>query len=101
MRRLWKWLFVFFVACTLASCVAWSVVLTRACSNPRKPVPEAQQVIPYNCHGMTVFISPLEDALRHWLLPVGMVFLLLSLVAAAMALLSMAKVRIDVQIQRE
>ncbi len=101
MRRFWKLLFVFFVACTLSSFMAWSVVLTRACANPRKPLPETQQVIPYNCHGMTVFLSPLEDALRHWLLPVGAVFLFLSLAAAAMALLSIARVRVEVRIRRE
>ena len=47
-------------------------------------MPETQHVIPYNYHGMTVFISPLEDAMRDWLIPIGGVFIFLSLVAAAM-----------------
>ena len=95
----WKVLLAFFVACTLATLVAWAVLLTSFCSsNPRKPMPETQHVIPYNCHGMTVFISPLQDAMRDWLIPIGGVFMFLSLVAAAMVLLAATKVRIDVQI---
>ena len=61
-------------------------------------MPETQHVIPYNYHGMTVFISPLEDAMRDWLIPIGGVFIFLSLVAAAMVFIAAAKVRIDVQI---
>ena len=97
-RRLWKLLFALFAACTLASLIGWSVLLTSFCSHPRKALPETQQVIVYNCHGMTVFISPLQEALRQWLIPLGMLFLLLSLVAGAMVLLARVKVRIDVQI---
>ena len=75
---------------------AWAVLAATICSNPRGPVPETQHVIPYNCHGMTVFISNVQDLLLHWLFPV---FMLLSLVTAAMALLAVIKVRINVQVQ--
>ena len=61
-------------------------------------MPETQHVIPYNCHGMTVFISHLENAMLHWLIPLECLFIFLSLVAAAMVVLAHAKVRIDVQI---
>ena len=61
-------------------------------------MPETQHVIRYNCHGMTVFISHLENAMLHWLIPLECLFIFLSLVAAAMAVLAHAKVRIDVQI---
>jgi hypothetical protein len=58
-------------------------------------MPETQHVIPYNCHGMTVYISAIQDSLLHWLFPV---FMFLSLITAVMALLAMVKVRINVQV---
>jgi len=58
-------------------------------------MPETQHVIPYNCHGMTVYISNVEDWLLHWLFPV---FMLLSLIAAGMALLTLVRVRVDVKV---
>lgn len=88
----------FFSACMLACVVTWGVLLTTICENPRKPVPETQHVIAYNCHGMTVYMSPLQDAMRTWLTPLGLLFIFLSLLAAAMVVLSYAKVRIDVQV---
>jgi hypothetical protein len=91
-------LLAFFVACTLASLGAWAFLLTTICSNPRTPMPETRHVIPYNCHGMTVFISPLDEAMLHWLIPIEGLFIFLSLLAATMVLLAAAKVRIDVQI---
>lgn len=98
-QLLWKVLLAFFVACTLASVGAWGFLLTTICSNPRKPIPETQHIIAYSCHGMTVFISPLENALLHWLVPVEGVFIFLSLLAAAMVVLAAANVRIEVQIR--
>ena len=99
-QLLWKVLLAFFVACTLASLGAWFILLSTICSNPRTPMPETQHVIAYNCHGMTVFISPFENAMRYWLIPVEGLFILLSLLAAAMVVLAAAKVRIDVQVHR-
>ena len=90
-----KLLLAFLVACSLLTLGAWAVVAATICSNPRAPVPETQHVIPYNCHGMTVFISNVQDSLLHWLFPV---FMILSLITAAMALLAIVKVRIDVQV---
>jgi hypothetical protein len=49
---------------------------------------------------MTVFISHLENAMLHWLIPVEGLFIFLSLLAAAMVVLAAANVRIDVQIHR-
>ena len=63
-------------------------------------MPGTQHVIAFNCHGMTVFISPFENALHHWLIPVSGLFIFLSVLAAAMVVLAAAKVRIDVQIHR-
>ncbi len=97
-KLLWKLLLAFFVACTFASLAAWAFLLTTICSNPRTPIPETQHVIAYNCHGMTVFISHLEDWMLRWLIPIEGLFIFLSMLAAAMVLLGVANVRIDVQI---
>ena len=97
-KLLSKLLLAFFVAGTLAILAAWAILLTTICSNPRTPMPETQHVIRYNCHGMTVFISHLENAMLHWLIPLECLFILLSLVGAVMVVLAHAKVRIDVQI---
>ena len=98
-QLLWKLLLAFFVTCTLTSLGAWFVLLSTICSNPRTPVPETQHVNAYSCHGTTVFISHLEDALLHWLIPIEGVFIFLSLLATVMVILTTAKVRVDVQIR--
>ena len=91
-----KLLLAFLLACSLLSLGAWAVLAATICSNPRAPIPETQHVLPYNCHGMTVFISEAQASLLHWLFPV---FALLSLITAVTALLALVKVRISVQVQ--
>ena len=58
---------------------------------------ETQNIIAYNCHGMTVYISPLADLLKNMLIPAMVLFVLLGLVAALMVLLSTADIRIKVE----
>ena len=49
---------------------------------------------------MTVFISDLESAMLHWVIPIGGVFfILLGILAGFAAVLSMASVRVDVEIK--
>ncbi len=98
-KLLSKFLLAFFVACTLATLAAWAILLTTIGSNPRTPMPETQHVVPYNCHGMTVFISHFEEAMLHWLIPLECLFIFLSLAAAMLAVLVHAKVRINVRIR--
>lgn len=93
---LWRFLAGLFAAGALASLATWAVVLTTICTNPRAPVPQTQHVIAYNCHGMTVFISPLQDALRLWLIPV---FILFGVAAVAMLLRAFVKVRVTVRVE--
>src|SRR5512140_2697360 len=88
---LWTLLLAFFCACVLACVVAWFILLSTICSNPRTPVPAAQHVIPYNCHGMKVFISPLQDAMLHWLVPIGSLSILLGFVAGAVVVRAASK----------
>lgn len=91
-----KLLLAFLVACALVSLGAWAVLAATICSNPRAPIPETQHVIAYNCHGMTVFISYLQNSMLHWLFPA---FAFFSLLAATLALMTIVKVRIDVRVE--
>ena len=95
----WKFLAVFFIVCGLGSLLAWGVLLTSFCSDPLVPVPEEQRDIAYNCHGATVYISHLESEMRHWLIPIGGLFILLGLLAAARAFIAAGHVRIDVSVK--
>jgi len=81
---LWTLLLAASFAGVVACVVGWFILLSTICSNPRTPVPQTQHVIPYSCHGMQFFLSPLGDAMLHWLIPVGLLCMVLSLVAAAM-----------------
>ena len=49
---------------------------------------------------MTVFISDLESAMLHWIIPIGGVFfILLGILAGVAAVLSMSSVQVDVKIK--
>ena len=96
-----KLLFALCIALPLIPFVAWVSLLTTICSNPRKPDPITHHVNAYSCHGMTVFISDFENALLHWIIPIGGgVFILLGIVAGIAAVLSLVHVRVDVQVKR-
>ena len=94
-----KFLFALCIACPLLPFAAWVFLLTTICSNPRTPDPQTQHVTAYSCHGMTVFISDLESAMLHWIIPIGGVFfIILGILAGGAAVLSMARIQIDVKI---
>lgn len=95
----WKFLAVFFVVCGLGSLLAWGVLLTSFCSDPRVPVREEQRDIAYNCHGATVYISHLESEMQSWLIPIGGLFILFGLLAAAKAVIASGHVRFDVSVK--
>ena len=49
---------------------------------------------------MTVFISDLESAMLHWIIPIGGVFfILLGILAGLAAVLSMSSIQVDVKIR--
>ena len=49
---------------------------------------------------MTVFISDLESAMLHWIIPIGGVFfILLGILAGVAAVLSMSSIQVDVKIK--
>jgi hypothetical protein len=49
---------------------------------------------------MTVFISDLESAMLHWIIPIGGVFfILLGVLAGVAAVLSMSSIQVDVKIK--
>ena len=49
---------------------------------------------------MTVFISDLESAMLHWIIPIGGVFfILLGILAGLAAVLSMSSIQVDVEVK--
>jgi len=95
-----KLLFALCIALPLIPFATWAYLLTTICSNPRIPDAKTNHVNAYHCHGMTVFISDLENAMLHWIVPIGgVVFILLGILAGLAAVLSMASVRVDVNIK--
>ena len=80
---LWKIALSLSFACVLACFVSWYVLLFNICSNPHISVAATHNTIPKSCHGATVFITPLENYLLEWLGPVGLFFILLSLILFA------------------
>ncbi|HXC37700.1 MAG TPA: hypothetical protein VN667_02045 [Burkholderiales bacterium] len=94
----WKLLLAFFATGMVGSLVAWGYLLTTLCGKPRIPAAATGNVIPYNCHGTTVFITDFDNAALHWLIPLELVCIFLGLVTAAMVVLGAVKVKIDVQV---
>jgi hypothetical protein len=80
---LWKVLLGLSSACALVCLLAWYVLLVNICSNPRQVAAATQNTIPHSCHGATVFITPLQQAVLEWDGPVGLVFIFLSIVLFA------------------
>jgi len=76
----WKVLLGLTFAGVLACVVAWYVLLFNICSNPREAVAVTQNTIPYSCHGMTVFITPLQEDVLVWDGPVGFGLIVLMIV---------------------
>jgi hypothetical protein len=81
---LWKVLLGISSAGALACVLAWYVLLFNICSNPRQVDAATRNTIPYSCHGTTVFITPLQQAVLEWDGPVGLFFIFLSIVLFAM-----------------
>lgn len=94
-----KLLVPFLAMCGLGSFLAWAILLTSFCSHPRTPDLVTHRNIGYGCHGMTVFISPLENLFHNWLIPIGACFIALSLIAMIRALVAARIVRIDISVK--
>lgn len=95
--RPFKFAVAMLVAVSLAPILGWFWLMTTICSNPRQAVQATQHVIPYNCHGMRVYISPLQNAMRTWVLPVEVLVVLLCLCAALVLFLSTARAGLTVE----
>lgn len=81
---LWTLLCAFSFVGMIACLVAWIVLLSGICLNPRAPDPHTGHVMVYSCHGMRVFITPGDEAQLHWLTPAGTLFMFISFVSGAM-----------------
>ena len=81
MRRLDRMiLWVAYVA-TFLIVVAWAGLMGTLCSAPQTVSPKTGNTVPYNCHGTIVFITPLQDGLKTWLIPAAVLFAILGNVA--------------------
>ncbi len=61
--------------------VAWAGLMGTICSAPRVASPKTDNTVPYNCHGTTVFITPMQEGLKTWLIPAAMLFVVFVYVA--------------------
>ena len=61
-----------------AAVAVWWVLLGSICSEPSTPNIATQHIVPYNCHGSIVFITPLQDGILHWLVPIGFALVLVA-----------------------
>ena len=98
-QLMWKLMLAFFLTCAIGSLLAWGILLTTVCATPHTHVADAQHTIAYSCHGLTVFMSSLEEALHQWLIPAGLLFTALSVIAATMVALSTVKVKFKVEVR--
>jgi hypothetical protein len=77
MKKGWKLLASFIFACLIVGLLVWFVLLGTICSEPRVPVAATNHTMQYNCHGNIVYITPLQNALLHWLVPAMFIVMLL------------------------
>jgi len=59
-----------FYTMLLISLALWFWVTGTVCGEPAQLEIATHHIIPYNCHGRTVFITPFENAVLHWLIPI-------------------------------
>ena len=76
----WKVLLGLSFSSWMACVVAWFVLLFDICSNPRTADPATQHTAPYSCHGMTVFLTPLQRFVLEWSGLIGVFFMVLSFI---------------------
>lgn len=57
-------------ACALAGIGAWWFLLGTICSAPLAPNVITGNIVAYNCHGTTVFITALQQTALYILIPV-------------------------------
>ena len=70
MKLLRKIILGFIIAAALGLVAEWWFLLGTICSSPTAANPQTENTILYNCHGSVVFITTVQDALLHWLIPV-------------------------------
>jgi hypothetical protein len=71
MKVVRKFLLVAIATSLLALLATWGILLGTICSSPSTASLATQHIITYNCHGSTVFVTPLQQALLDWIVPVG------------------------------
>jgi hypothetical protein len=66
----WNVLSLALQACAYFCLALWIYLLSTICSSPSAPDAVSGNIIAYNCHGSTVFISRTQDILLVGLIPV-------------------------------
>jgi hypothetical protein len=61
--------------------VAWLWVWLAIVRGPLSPDPATQRVVPVPNHGHDVYVTPLQDNLLHWLIPVGITLVIVGRLA--------------------
>lgn len=70
MKTMWKLLAAILVVCLIGGLITWSVLLGTICSEPRTPIAATNHIVQYNCHGAIVYITPFQNRLLEWLVPI-------------------------------
>jgi hypothetical protein len=69
-KLLRKIILTFIMVAVLSLVAGWWFLLSTICSSPTAENPATENTISCNCHGSVVFITPVQDLLLHWLIPV-------------------------------
>ena len=67
LRRVLLFLIMFLVVLVVA---IWWHLLDGLCVSPSVPNFSTRNTIPYNCHGSIVYLSPVQNVLLDWLIPI-------------------------------
>lgn len=70
--NLWrKILLVAFIAAFIGCFITWCYLLGSFHLEPKVPNLATHNIVPINLHGSIHYITPLQDFLLHWLVPMG------------------------------
>jgi hypothetical protein len=86
MRRLGRIPLFIAYAGAFSVVVTWAGLMATVCSAPKIASARTANTVPYNCHGTIVFITPLQEGLKTWLIPAALLFVILGHVAKRRAI---------------
>jgi len=75
--KIWKTVKYVLMAFQAMAVIVWWNLLGNICSSPSNPSTATRHIVQYNCHGQILYITPAEDFLLHWLIPILIVVMLI------------------------